>query len=176
MHWQRQDNYKNELESGYQANFLIVAVYLTILLSMSGLSVASTVLVLHFHHHADIQAIPKLISEVHNSRVYNVQRSKGINNNRCRKNSGIKKENNRPSSEQLLQDYMEVEDSADQSDSEAHDCCRKLRYKVENWRRRRKRRTLGREFAEKLDRGLFCTVTVLTVLSTIIVMVLLIYW
>lgn len=143
---------------------------------MSGLSVASTVLVLHFHHHADIQAIPKLISEVHNSRVYNVQRSKSINNNRCRKTSGIIKDNTRPSSEKLLQDYMEVEDSAGQSDSEVNDCCRKLRYKLEDWRRRRKRQPLGREFAEKLDRGLFCTVTVLTVVSTVIVMVLLIYW
>lgn len=71
---------------------------------------------------------------------------------------------------------MEVEDSEDQARSEVNVFCRKLRTKLENWQKRRKRRVLGREFAEKLDRALFCTVTVLTLASTVIVMILLIYW
>lgn len=163
--------------SNFILSIFFVAVYLTILLTMSGLSVASTVLVLHFHHHADMNASPNhLMNDVRNSRVYNTQRSHSINNNRCRKGSGIGKNEARPSTEKLLEDYMEVEDSEDQVRSEVNVCCRKLRTKLENWQKRRKRRVLGREFAEKLDRALFCTVTVLTLASTVIVMILLIYW
>lgn len=167
---------------GHTISFIFfIAVYLTILLTMSGLSVASTVLVLHFHHHADINSSSMMsnhvIKDVHNSRVYNVQRTHSINNNRCRKGSGLSKTDPRPSSERLLEDYMEVDDSGgEQSGSEVNVCCRKLRLKLERWGRRRKRRVLGRNFAQKLDRFLFCTVTVLTLASTVVVMILLIYW
>ncbi|XP_061188762.1 neuronal acetylcholine receptor subunit alpha-7-like [Saccostrea echinata] len=163
----------NEVMPKTSNSVSILAVYLTILLTMSGLSVASTVLVLHFHHHADMNSSP---NRMRNSRVYDVQRANSINNNRCRKSSSMRKGNTRPSSEKLLEDYMEVDDSGDQSSTEVNVCCRKLRLKLESWRRRRKRRTLGRQFAEKLDRALFCTVTVLTIASTVVVMVLLIYW
>lgn len=163
--------------SNFISSIFSLAVYLTILLTMSGMSVASTVLVLHFHHHADMNASPShLMNDVRNSRVYKTQRSHSINNNRCRKGSGIGKSEAIPSTEKLLEDYMEVEDSEDQARSEINVCCRKLRTKLENWQKRRKRRVLGREFAEKLDRALFCTVTVLTLGSTVIVMILLIYW
>ncbi|XP_069113456.1 acetylcholine receptor subunit alpha-L1-like isoform X1 [Argopecten irradians] len=158
----------------------ILAVYLTILLTLSGLSVASTVMVLHFHHREKrlktSHVTERVDDVVHNTRLYKVCRP-NANNNR-RKTTQITKNGLRPSTEKLLQDYMEIDDS--EANPVEENCCTNCVSKLARWRcctrSRKPHKYLGKEFAQKLDNVLFCIVTILTVLSTVIAMILLIYW
>ena len=156
------------------------AVYLTLLLTMSGLSVASTVLVLYFHHKADKYSdyIGRRVKhDVHNSKLYRICKDNSRSNNNRRKTTSLTKNGVKPSSERLLQDSFEIEDSDGQQSSEDNrSCCLKLHWKCAQWRRQRKSKPLGIEFAAKLDRIMFFVVTILTIMSTVISMVLLIYW
>ncbi|KAJ8302592.1 hypothetical protein KUTeg_018988 [Tegillarca granosa] len=165
----------NEVMPKTSNSVSILAVYLTILLTLSGLSVASTVMVLYFHHRDNCFQYPSYNEDVvHNSRLYRIGRASTINNNRRKQK--LNKNGVRPSSEQLLQEYMEADSENHQSSDGNVSCCARLRKRCKRYRRTRSnsRNRVARGFANKLDRVLFCIVIILTILSTVIVMFLLV--
>jgi hypothetical protein len=74
---------------------------------MSGLSVASTVLVLFYHHRNKNIGIkyPDRTPDVHSTRLYRVKRPEKENNNR---HNGLSRNGVQPSTERLLADYMAI--------------------------------------------------------------------
>lgn len=144
------------------------------LLSLSGLSVASTVLVLYFHHRNKSRGnrYPDRTNEIHTSRLYRINRPENNNRNKSLSKNGMK-----PSTERLLDDYMDIADSSENFSVEEKDsCCKSIRKKFKRRTHSCQCHTSSSTFADRLDRAMFIVVTVLTVLSTAIAMILLVYW
>jgi hypothetical protein len=143
---------------------------------MSGLSVASTVLVLFYHHRNKNIGIkyPDRTPDVHSTRLYRVKRPEKENNNR---HNGLSRNGVQPSTERLLADYMEMADSSDNvSYDEKESCWKAMRKTCRSQLANCQCNTRSRTFADNLDRTMFLVVTILTILSTIVAMVLMVYW
>ncbi|CAG2196005.1 unnamed protein product [Mytilus edulis] len=164
----------NEVMPKTSNSVSILAVYLTMLLSLSGLSVASTVLVLYFHHRNKSRGnrYPDRTNEIHTSRLYRINRPENNNRNKSLSKNGMK-----PSTERLLDDYMDIADSSENFSVEEKDsCCKSIRKKFKRRTHSCQCHTSSSTFADRLDRAMFIVVTILTVLSTAVAMILLVYW
>lgn len=154
---------------------LLSAVYLTILLCMSGLSVASTVLVLFLHHKEGAYRIrwSDYGHEVHNSRYYRVYRSPRSNNNR---NMHTGKNGIKPSvSQSLLRDKYNKESDIDtepvSSLDDEEECQNRCKYCF-SWKKTLVNQ-ITKRFVRKVDTVLFWIVTILTCLTTVTILIIL---